>query len=119
VVGSAPLTQAGLDWEALAKKELKPPFQPTLKSDMDVSHFDQEFTEQMPTDTPGVPLSGEAKDVFRGFSFYQSMSPTASVGSGGGAVGAHFSFSDCYNFAASTFSFKYPKKIDFLGSDMI
>jgi hypothetical protein len=115
----APLTQAGLDWEALAKKELKPPFQPTLKSDMDVSHFDQEFTEQMPTDTPGVPLSGEAKDVFRGFSFYQSMSPTVSVGGGGGAVRDHFSVSDCHKVAASTFGEKYSRQVDLLGSDMM
>mmetsp|Transcript_17260 Transcript_17260/g.15154 ORF Transcript_17260/g.15154 Transcript_17260/m.15154 type:complete len:102 (-) Transcript_17260:456-761(-) len=35
----------GMDWEGIFKKELSPPFVPIIKGDMDVSHFDTEFTE--------------------------------------------------------------------------
>ena len=60
----------GIDWDKLVKKEIKPPFQPTLKSELDVSHFDDEFTDQVPLDTPGIPMSATTQTVFRGFSFY-------------------------------------------------
>lgn len=31
---------ASIDWNALERKELKPPFKPILKSEMDTSYFD-------------------------------------------------------------------------------
>ena len=34
-----------ISWEALLRKEVKAPFVPNLKSDVDVSSFDPEFTE--------------------------------------------------------------------------
>eukprot|EP01017_Pseudomicrothorax_dubius_P002396 TRINITY_DN10054_c0_g10_i2.p1 TRINITY_DN10054_c0_g10~~TRINITY_DN10054_c0_g10_i2.p1 ORF type:complete len:386 (+),score=80.88 TRINITY_DN10054_c0_g10_i2:65-1222(+) len=34
-----------LDWDALYRKEIRPPFVPKLKNELDVSNFDPEFTE--------------------------------------------------------------------------
>jgi hypothetical protein len=34
-----------VNWTALYNKEIKPPFIPVIKSDIDVSNFDPEFTE--------------------------------------------------------------------------
>eukprot|EP01017_Pseudomicrothorax_dubius_P028935 TRINITY_DN3482_c0_g1_i1.p1 TRINITY_DN3482_c0_g1~~TRINITY_DN3482_c0_g1_i1.p1 ORF type:complete len:363 (+),score=90.27 TRINITY_DN3482_c0_g1_i1:133-1221(+) len=34
-----------IDWDALYRKEIKPPFIPKLKNEMDLSNFDPEFTE--------------------------------------------------------------------------
>jgi X-X-X-Leu-X-X-Gly heptad repeat protein len=38
---------ADVDWEALAKKNVVPPFKPKLKSELDVSNFDPEFTNAL------------------------------------------------------------------------
>lgn len=38
---------ADIDWEALGKKNLVPPFKPKLKSELDVSNFDPEFTNAL------------------------------------------------------------------------
>ena len=34
-----------VNWETLLKKAYKPPFVPLIKSDIDVSNFDPEFTD--------------------------------------------------------------------------
>lgn len=34
-----------VDWDAILNKKIKAPFIPQVKSDADVSNFDQEFTE--------------------------------------------------------------------------
>lgn len=77
---------AGIDWDKLVRKDIKPPFQPTLKSELDVSHFDEEFTDQVPLDTPGIPMSATTQTVFRGFSFYDGPSPLTSTPPGGGGL---------------------------------
>jgi X-X-X-Leu-X-X-Gly heptad repeat protein len=38
---------ADIDWEALGKKNMVPPFKPKLKSELDVSNFDPEFTNAL------------------------------------------------------------------------
>jgi X-X-X-Leu-X-X-Gly heptad repeat protein len=38
---------ADVDWEALGKKNVVPPFKPKLKSELDVSNFDPEFTNAL------------------------------------------------------------------------
>ncbi|KAF2115790.1 kinase-like domain-containing protein [Lophiotrema nucula] len=38
---------ADIDWDALSKKNLVPPFKPKLKSELDVSNFDPEFTNAL------------------------------------------------------------------------
>ncbi|XP_020293158.1 ribosomal protein S6 kinase 2 beta [Pseudomyrmex gracilis] len=59
---------ATIDWDALYKKEIKPPFKPAIKDD-DAFYFDSEFTCKTPKDSPGVPPSANAHELFRGFSF--------------------------------------------------
>ncbi|XP_031825479.1 ribosomal protein S6 kinase 2 beta isoform X1 [Nomia melanderi] len=60
---------ATIDWEALYKKEIKPPFKPAVSQDDDAFYFDSEFTCKTPEDSPGVPPSANAHELFRGFSF--------------------------------------------------
>lgn len=36
---------AGINYEAFLRKEVKPPFTPIVKGELDVSNFDPEFTE--------------------------------------------------------------------------
>ncbi|XP_062406085.1 protein kinase C, eta, b [Sardina pilchardus] len=43
---------SGLNWNALKKRELEPPFKPRIKSLEDVSNFDPDFTQEEPTLTP-------------------------------------------------------------------
>ncbi|KAL8895282.1 MAG: hypothetical protein Q9192_003734 [Flavoplaca navasiana] len=75
---------AGMDWTALANKTIVPPFKPQLKSVLDTSNFDPEFTNAletssslnaraaaltsgvMPTDTP---ISPGMQANFKGFTF--------------------------------------------------
>ena len=58
-----------MEWHKLLKRELNPPFQPTVHSD-ETYYFDKEFTSRTPKDSPGVPLSSNSgPDLFRGFSF--------------------------------------------------
>ncbi|XP_060780611.1 ribosomal protein S6 kinase alpha-2 isoform X2 [Neoarius graeffei] len=60
---------ANIDWNKLYRKELKPPFKPAVGRPEDTFHFDPEFTSRTPTDSPGVPPSANAHQLFRGFSF--------------------------------------------------
>ncbi|KAL0129809.1 hypothetical protein PUN28_001811 [Cardiocondyla obscurior] len=57
-----------IDWDALYKKEIRPPFKPAVRED-DAFYFDNEFTCKTPKDSPGVPPSANAHELFRGFSF--------------------------------------------------
>ena len=41
-----------IDWEALYKKEVAPPFRPTIEDRNDLSNFDTEFTSTAPFLTP-------------------------------------------------------------------
>ncbi|XP_067845193.1 ribosomal protein S6 kinase alpha-2 [Heptranchias perlo] len=58
-----------IDWNKLYRKEIKPPFKPAVGRPEDTFHFDPEFTSRTPTDSPGVPPSANAHQLFRGFSF--------------------------------------------------
>ncbi|KAI6234436.1 Ribosomal protein S6 kinase [Aphelenchoides fujianensis] len=59
---------ATIDWNKLLRRELQPPFQPTLTADF-VHYFDTEFTRKTPKDSPAHPASAAAHELFRGFSF--------------------------------------------------
>ncbi|KAK0146704.1 Serine/threonine-protein kinase N2 [Merluccius polli] len=66
----------GVDWLALLAKKVKPPFVPVIKTQEDVSNFDEEFTHLKPVLTlPRTPyiLSREEQDIFSDFDF-SSMS---------------------------------------------
>jgi len=75
---------ADVDWVALAKKNLVPPFKPKLKSELDVSNFDPEFTNALNSagslnaraqalangvDIGTTPLSPTMQANFQGFTF--------------------------------------------------
>jgi len=45
----------GIDWDALLRKEIPPPFKPVLKSESDVSNFDPVyFTSRFSADELGI-----------------------------------------------------------------
>ncbi|KAF2236748.1 kinase-like protein [Viridothelium virens] len=75
---------ADIEWDALAKKNLVPPFKPKLKSETDTSNFDPEFTNAMNgasslnaraaalasgVDPASTPLSPGVQAKFAGFTF--------------------------------------------------
>ncbi|KAG8143150.1 hypothetical protein E2320_000415 [Naja naja] len=58
-----------IDWNKLFRREIKPPFKPAVGRPDDTFYFDKEFTSRTPKDSPGVPPSAGAHQLFRGFSF--------------------------------------------------
>ncbi|BFZ62958.1 Serine/threonine-protein kinase [Saitoella coloradoensis] len=64
-----------IDWNAMLRKEVPPPFKPTLTSELDTSNFDPEFTNAPATVRPGneitasTPLSPGMQEKFKGFTF--------------------------------------------------
>lgn len=58
-----------IDWNKLFRREIKPPFKPVVAKPDDTAYFDSEFTSRTPKDSPGVPPSAGAHQLFRGFSF--------------------------------------------------
>ena len=76
---------ADIDWEALSKKNVVPPFKPKLKSELDVSNFDPEFTNALAAGTGSLnaraaalasgvnpastPISPTVQANFKGFTF--------------------------------------------------
>lgn len=75
---------ADIDWHALALKNLVPPFKPRLKSEIDTSNFDPEFTNALNgagslnaraaalasgIDNGTTPLSPTMQANFKGFTF--------------------------------------------------
>lgn len=60
---------ASIDWGALYRKEIQPPFKPAVTRQEDTYYFDSEYTSRTPRDSPGVPASANAHELFRGFSF--------------------------------------------------
>lgn len=62
----------GIDWHALGKKKVPPPFKPVIENELDVSNFAEEFTEMIPIDSPAAVPKNTDK-VFRvsiDFTFY-------------------------------------------------
>lgn len=75
---------ADIDWDALAKKNVVPPFKPKLKGELDVSNFDPEFTNALNgagslnaraaalasgVNSASTPLSPTMQANFAGFTF--------------------------------------------------
>ncbi|XP_050314031.1 ribosomal protein S6 kinase 2 beta [Anthonomus grandis grandis] len=59
---------ASIDFEALLQRKIRPPFQPAVCGPED-AYFDSEYTSKTPKDSPGIPASANAHELFRGFSF--------------------------------------------------
>ncbi|KAI5275319.1 kinase-like protein [Aureobasidium subglaciale] len=77
---------ADVDWAALGRKALVPPFKPKLKGELDVSNFDPEFTNALSSgnssslnaraaalasgvNPASTPLSPTLQTAFKGFTF--------------------------------------------------
>uniref|UniRef100_A0A674J6W8 Ribosomal protein S6 kinase n=1 Tax=Terrapene triunguis TaxID=2587831 RepID=A0A674J6W8_9SAUR len=58
-----------VDWNKLFRREIQPPFKPASGKPEDTFCFDPEFTAKTPKDSPGVPPSANAHQLFKGFSF--------------------------------------------------
>ncbi|XP_035176597.1 ribosomal protein S6 kinase alpha-3 isoform X2 [Oxyura jamaicensis] len=58
-----------IDWNKLYRREIQPPFKPATGRPEDTFYFDPEFTAKTPKDSPGIPPSANAHQLFRGFSF--------------------------------------------------
>ncbi|XP_069749740.1 ribosomal protein S6 kinase alpha-6 isoform X1 [Narcine bancroftii] len=65
---------ATIDWNRLVRKEIQPPFKPASGKPEDTFCFDPEFTAKTPKDSPGIPPSANAHQLFRGFSFVATNS---------------------------------------------
>lgn len=73
-----------VDWDALLKKNVIPPFKPTLRSETDTSYFDTQFTDEaIPNSLArtqaasllnSTPLSPTMQENFRGFTFVNESS---------------------------------------------
>ncbi|KAL0474404.1 serine/threonine-protein kinase [Neurospora intermedia] len=64
---------ADIDWDALSKKLITPPFKPQLKSDTDVSYFDPEFTNAL---NANGSLNERAAALARGYATSTPLSPS-------------------------------------------
>uniref|UniRef100_A0A671RXQ7 non-specific serine/threonine protein kinase n=1 Tax=Sinocyclocheilus anshuiensis TaxID=1608454 RepID=A0A671RXQ7_9TELE len=68
------------DWWSLGvlmklyRRELQPPFKPAAGKPDDTFCFDPEFTAKTPKDSPGIPPSANAHQLFKGFSFVAPVS---------------------------------------------
>jgi|EP00161_Ancyromonas_sigmoides_P006997 serine/threonine protein kinase len=64
---------ASLDWEAMYRKGIDPPFKPKMRSETDLVNFDPRFTEMTPTDeSPGPQdkkIPEEMQRMFDGFDY--------------------------------------------------
>uniref|UniRef100_A0A8C9Z212 non-specific serine/threonine protein kinase n=1 Tax=Sander lucioperca TaxID=283035 RepID=A0A8C9Z212_SANLU len=91
---------ASIDWNKLYRREMRPPFKPTVGRPEDTFHFDPEFTSRTPTDSPGIPPSANTHQLFRGFSFVatnQSQEPSvATVAPSRQEVNSDVAFGDVY-----------------------
>ncbi|NXI89433.1 KS6A3 kinase, partial [Psophia crepitans] len=69
-----------IDWNKLYRREIHPPFKPATGRPEDTFYFDPEFTAKTPKDSPGIPPSANAHQLFRGFSFVAIASDDESQG---------------------------------------
>ncbi|KAI9138445.1 kinase-like domain-containing protein [Paraphysoderma sedebokerense] len=63
---------ANIQWDKLARKQIKPPFKPFVESEVDTSNFDPAFTSVVPTDSlpnGSTPLSETLQNEFKGFTY--------------------------------------------------
>lgn len=59
---------SNINWDDLKERKVDPPFKPTIVPD-ETFHFDATFTSKTPKDSPGIPPSATAHELFRGFSY--------------------------------------------------
>lgn len=76
---------ATIDWDKLLNKEVEPPYKPAVSRTDDAFYFDTEYTSKTPKDSPEIPPSATAHELFRGFSFVNTRL-MAEEGNNGNAV---------------------------------
>jgi ribosomal protein S6 kinase alpha-5 len=54
----------GINWDDLAKKKVPAPFKPNIINELDTSNFADEFTKQIPADSPAIVPTGD-NNLFR------------------------------------------------------
>ncbi|KAG7279708.1 hypothetical protein CRUP_011640 [Coryphaenoides rupestris] len=65
-----------MDWEALLRRSITPPFVPAVSGNADVSNFDEEFTAEKPALTPPRErrvLSRKDQDHFKDFDYVSDL----------------------------------------------
>jgi serum/glucocorticoid-regulated kinase 2 len=74
---------AEIDWGKLLMKKYQPPFKPNVKSAMDTSNFDEEFTNEIPLDSvvDDSHLSATVQQQFDGFTYDASEGGPLSLAS--------------------------------------
>jgi serine/threonine protein kinase len=62
---------SSIDWEALSRKEITPPYVPPVKGEDDISMIDEMFTSEPVAISPteGGPMTGVNQNDFDGFAF--------------------------------------------------
>lgn len=68
-----------IDFEKLLAKQIPPPYKPKVENIMDTSNVEEEFTSEMPKDTPVIKTGSmlAAKDAFVGFTYDQNANTSA------------------------------------------
>ncbi|KAK9294783.1 hypothetical protein QLX08_010720 [Tetragonisca angustula] len=59
---------APFSWQALERREIRPPFVPRITHELDTSNFSDEFTKMIAADSPAVVPPNYDK-IFRGYSY--------------------------------------------------
>uniref|UniRef100_A0A671RW60 non-specific serine/threonine protein kinase n=1 Tax=Sinocyclocheilus anshuiensis TaxID=1608454 RepID=A0A671RW60_9TELE len=72
--GTEGVLRARICKHKLYRRELQPPFKPAAGKPDDTFCFDPEFTAKTPKDSPGIPPSANAHQLFKGFSFVAPVS---------------------------------------------
>lgn len=74
-----------IDWRKLLARKYEAPFKPNVANQLDTANFDQEFTNEAPTDSyvEGPMLSSTMQQQFAGWSYNR---PVAGLGDAGGSV---------------------------------
>lgn len=85
---------ACVDWTKLMKKQLQPPFKPSVTSIYDTTNFDDEFTSEQPVESMTTiedsQISKTMQDQFKGFTFNPEEGGVMSNSYGGGGAGGSF-----------------------------
>jgi len=68
---------AGIDWEELFQKKIRPPFTPAVSGSADTSQIDPSFTAEVPSynipGAPSGPITPADQQEFAGFTFVASQ----------------------------------------------
>ncbi|KAE9415536.1 hypothetical protein Angca_004369 [Angiostrongylus cantonensis] len=70
-----PFFKNSLDWDALEQRQVAPPYNPSVKNDRDLQHFDTQFTDEAPTLTPDDPnvIAKIDQSEFDGFEYVNPL----------------------------------------------